>query len=133
VITASTTSWWDGDPVRELLDGTHIDQYGSGGDTRLLTGPPVASNNGTKATPALSGDILGDWREEIVWRTSDNGAPRIYSTPYETTHRITTLLQDRQYRTGLAWQNTAYNQPPHPSFYLGDGMGTAPRPTTATS
>ncbi|MGW3296928.1 rhamnogalacturonan lyase [Streptomyces xiamenensis] len=121
--------WWDGDPVRELLDDTRIDKYGPSGDTRLLTGSGVASNNGTKATPVLSGDILGDWREEVIWRTSNNGALRIYSTPIETDRKITTLLHDRMYRTGLAWQNTAYNQPPHTSFYLGQGMGTAPRPT----
>ncbi|ORT61964.1 hypothetical protein BKD26_00965 [Streptomyces sp. CB03238] len=125
-------SWWDGDTTRELLDGTRIDKYGTGGDTRLLTGASVASNNGTKATPALSGDILGDWREEVVWRTSDNRALRIYSTPYDTTTRITTLLHDTMYRTGLAWQNTAYNQPPHPSFPIGAGMPTAPRPTVVT-
>ncbi len=35
-------------------------------------------------------------------------------------------------RTALAWQNTAYNQPPHPSFFIGDGMATAPRPTVYT-
>ncbi|MEU3524248.1 rhamnogalacturonan lyase [Streptomyces sp. NPDC038707] len=125
-------SWWDGDTVRELLDGTHIDKYGPSGDTRLLTGSGVASNNGTKATPALSGDLLGDWREEVVWRTADNRALRIYSTPYQTTTRITTLLHDPQYRTALAWQNTAYNQPPHPSFFLGADMPTAPRPTVYT-
>ncbi|MBP5871004.1 MULTISPECIES: rhamnogalacturonan lyase [Streptomyces] len=122
-------SWWDGDPVRELLDGTRIDKYGTSGETRLLTGSGVSSNNGTKATPALSGDILGDWREEVVWRTSDNTALRIYSTPVETSRRITTLLHDPMYRTGLAWQNTAYNQPPHTSFFIGDGMPTPPRPT----
>ncbi|MFF7837524.1 rhamnogalacturonan lyase [Streptomyces ossamyceticus] len=121
-------SWWDGDPVRELLDGTRIDKYGPSGDTRLLTGSGVSSNNGTKSTPALSGDILGDWREEVVWRTSGNTALRIYSTPVETGTRITTLLHDTQYRTGLAWQNTAYNQPPHTSFFIGAGMSTAPRP-----
>ncbi|MFI6403733.1 rhamnogalacturonan lyase [Streptomyces sp. NPDC050548] len=125
-------SWWDGDPVRELLDSTHIDKYGTTADTRLLTGADVHSNNSTKATPTLSGDILGDWREEVVWPTTDNTALRIYSTPYETTTRITTLLHDTQYRTALAWQNTAYNQPPHPSFYIGDGMATAPRPTVYT-
>ncbi len=74
----------------------------------------------------LSGDILGDWREEVVWRTSDNTALRIYSTPHETNTRITTLLHDPMYRTALAWQNTAYNQPPHPSFFIGNGMPTAP-------
>ncbi|MFJ2155120.1 rhamnogalacturonan lyase [Streptomyces sp. NPDC087856] len=125
-------SWWDGDPVRELLDATHIDKYGTTADTRLLTASGVHSNNSTKATPTLSGDILGDWREEAVWPTTANTALRIYSTPYETPTRITTLLHDTQYRTALAWQNTAYNQPPHPSFYIGDGMGTAPRPTVYT-
>ncbi|MEU0448367.1 rhamnogalacturonan lyase [Streptomyces tendae] len=125
-------SWWDGDTVRELLDGTHVDKYGPSGDTRLLTGSGVASNNGTKATPVLAGDILGDWREEVVWRTSNNTALRIYSTPYDTDTRITTLLHDTQYRTALAWQNTAYNQPPHPSFFIGADMPTAPRPSVYT-
>ncbi|MGY0490758.1 rhamnogalacturonan lyase [Streptomyces sp. WG-D5] len=125
-------SWWDGDTTRELLDGTHIDKYGTSSDTRLLTGSGVHSNNGTKATPALSGDILGDWREEVVWPTSNNTALRIYSTPVETSTRITTLLHDTMYRTGLAWQNTAYNQPPHPSFFIGNKMPTAPRPTITT-
>ncbi|MFH9822306.1 rhamnogalacturonan lyase family protein [Streptomyces bobili] len=125
-------TWWDGDPVRELLDGTRIDKYGTSGDTRLLTASGVHSNNGTKSTPALSGDILGDWREEVVWPTSNNTALRIYSTPVETGTKITTLLHDTQYRTALAWQNTAYNQPPHPSFFIGNGMATAPRPTVYT-
>ncbi|WP_229069132.1 cellulose binding domain-containing protein [Actinoplanes sp. DH11] len=122
-------AWWDADPVRELLDGTHIDKYGTTGDTRLLTASGVHANNGTKSTPALSGDILGDWREEVIWPTSDNTALRIYATPTPTDRRITTLLQDAQYRLALAWQNTAYNQPPHPSFFIGDGMRTPPRPT----
>ncbi|MEV0272537.1 carbohydrate-binding protein [Hamadaea sp. NPDC050747] len=121
-------AWWDGDPVRELLDGTHIDKYGTSGDTRLLTGSGVASNNGTKSTPAISGDLFGDWREEVVWRTSDSSALRIYSTPSQTTTKIYTLLHDPQYRVALAWQNTAYNQPPHPSFFIGAGMSTPPQP-----
>ncbi len=120
--------WWDGDPVRELLDATRIDKYGPSGDTRLLTGSDVASNNGTKATPALSADILGDWREEVVWRTTDSRALRIYSTPTPTSTRIHTLMHDPQYRVAVAWQNTAYNQPPHPSFFLGAGMTTPPAP-----
>ncbi|AOS64809.1 rhamnogalacturonan lyase [Actinoalloteichus hymeniacidonis] len=125
-------AWWDGDPVRELLDDTRIDKYGPSGDTRLLTGSGVTSNNGTKATPSLSGDILGDWREEVIWPTTDSSALRIYSTPHQTDRRITTLVHDTQYRVALAWQNTAYNQPPHPSFYIGDGMSAAPRPNVYT-
>jgi hypothetical protein len=121
--------WWDADPVRELLDQTRIDKYGTGGDTRLFTASGVASNNGTKATPALSGDILGDWREEVIWRTSNSSALRIYTTTTPTTTRVFTLVHDPQYRVALAWQNTAYNQPPHPSFFLGNGMSTPPQPS----
>jgi hypothetical protein len=120
--------WWDGDPVRELLDQTRIDKYGTSGDTRLLTGSGVASNNGTKATPALSADLFGDWREEVVWRTSDSSALRIYATPTQTDRRIHTLMHDSMYRAAIAWQNTAYNQPPHPSFFIGNGMATPAQP-----
>ncbi|MGI5148722.1 cellulose binding domain-containing protein [Plantactinospora sp. CA-294935] len=127
--SANFLIWWDGDPVRELLDQTRIDKYGTSSDTRLLTGSGVASNNGTKATPALSADILGDWREEVIWRTSDNGALRIYSTPTQTSTRIHTLMHDPMYRVAIAWQNTAYNQPPHPSFFIGNGMSTPPAPS----
>ncbi|GLH95444.1 rhamnogalacturonan lyase family protein [Phytohabitans aurantiacus] len=120
--------WWDGDPLRELLDDTHVDKYGTSGDTRLLTGAGVASNNGTKATPGLSGDILGDWREEVIWRLSDSTAIRVYSTPTQTDRRLYTLMHDAQYRVAIAWQNTAYNQPPHPSYFIGNGMSTPPQP-----
>ncbi|MET8259377.1 cellulose binding domain-containing protein [Micromonospora sp. NPDC005205] len=126
--SANFLAWWDGDPVRELLDGTKIDKYGTGGETRLLDGSAVASNNGTKSTPALSGDILGDWREEVIWRTTDSRALRIYSTPTPTSTRIYTLMHDPQYRVAIAWQNTAYNQPPHPGFFIGNGMNTPPTP-----
>ncbi|WP_435207287.1 cellulose binding domain-containing protein [Micromonospora sp. bgisy143] len=121
-------AWWDGDPVRELLDATKIDKYGTGGETRLLDGSGVASNNGTKSTPSLSGDILGDWREEVIWRTTDSRALRIYSTPTPTSTRIYTLMHDPQYRVAIAWQNTAYNQPPHPGFFIGDQMSSPPTP-----
>jgi hypothetical protein len=126
--SANFLIWWDADPVRELLDQTRIDKYGTGGDTRLLTASGVASNNGTKATPALSADIFGDWREEVVWRTTNSSALRIYFTPTPTTTRIFTLMHDPMYRVAIAWQNTAYNQPPHPSFFLGNGMSTPNQP-----
>jgi rhamnogalacturonan endolyase len=110
--------WWDGDAQRELLDGTHIDKYGTSADTRLLTASGVHANNGTKSTPSLSADILGDWREEVIWPTTDNTALRIYSTTDPTSISHVSLMQDRMYREAVAWQNTGYNQPPHPSFAI---------------
>lgn len=117
--------WWDGDLARELQNGTVIDKHGTG---RLFTGNGVSSNNGTKSTPNLSGDILGDWREELILRTSDNTALRIYTTVAPSNFKIRTLVHDAQYRVALAWQNTAYNQPPHPSFYLGTGVALPTKP-----
>ena len=134
IATASRPSvnfgvWWDADPLRELLDGTKIDKWmtATNKTSNLLTMSGVSSNNGTKATPNLSGDILGDWREEVVMRTSDNTALRIYTTVIPATSRLYTLMHDLQYREAIAWQNTGYNQPPHPGFFLGQDMAAPPR------
>ncbi|WP_304438990.1 rhamnogalacturonan lyase [Caulobacter sp. Root655] len=126
--------WWDGDDLRELLDRNQISKWDwkTGEAKPLLTAQGVASNNGTKATPALSADILGDWREEVIWRAEDNHTLRIYATPYPTQRRLVTLMHDPQYRLSIAWQNTAYNQPPHTSFYLGEGMKTPAHPDIRT-
>ena len=121
--------WWDGDESRELEDKTVIQKYG--GQTLLSCGE-CASNNGTKATPTLVGDILGDWREEVIWREADNSGLRIYTTKDLTTRRIYTLMHDAQYRIAISWQNVAYNQPPHPSFHIGTDMKPPPKPDMRT-
>ncbi|WP_397339059.1 rhamnogalacturonan lyase [Paenibacillus amylolyticus] len=122
--------WWDGDLLRELLDSNRIDKwdYVNGRTVNLLTASGASSNNGTKSTPNLQADLLGDWREEVVWRTNDSSALRIYTTTALTDKRIYTLMHDPVYRLGVAWQNVAYNQPPHTSFYLGEGMNPPPVP-----
>ncbi|WP_421740830.1 cellulose binding domain-containing protein [Cellulomonas sp.] len=130
--SANFLAYWDADTSRELLDGTHIDKYGTGGDTRLLTGSGVRSNNGTKSTPVLSGDLFGDWREEVIWAKSDESGLRIYATPTPTTTRVWTLLHDQTYRVAIAWQNTAYNQPPHPGFFLGTPFTMPAKPVIST-
>ncbi|MFX3648353.1 MAG: rhamnogalacturonan lyase [Paenibacillus sp.] len=122
--------WWDGDLLRELLDSNRIDKWNYANSTtvNLLTASGVTSNNGTKSTPNLQADLFGDWREEVVWRTNDSSALRIYTTTAVTDKRIYTLMHDPVYRLGVAWQNVAYNQPPHTGFYLGEGMNTPPVP-----
>lgn len=118
--------WWDGDPLRELLNGVDITKWDheNGRETRLFSGRGVglASNNSSKSNPCLSADLLGDWREELVARTEDNRELRIYSTTIPTAIRLPTLMHDRQYRLSIAWQNVGYNQPPHVSYFLGHGM-----------
>lgn len=136
--TSNFAIWWDGDLSRELLDhdwnGSNgvpkIDKwdYENNSLVRLETFAGTYSNNSTKGNPSLQADLIGDWREEVIVRTEDSSALRIYSTTDVTDRRIRTLMHDPVYRLGIAWQNTGYNQPPHTSFYLGNGMKTPEAP-----
>ena len=117
--------WWDGDLEREILDGSSdgpatIKKLNEKGEQEtLLITDGYYTCNSTKATPCLSADIFGDWREEVILRAADSKSLRIYTTPYPTQYRIVSLMDDLQYRNQVATQNICYNQPPHPSFYLG--------------
>ena len=112
------TIYWDADPLAELLDHVSISKWNWNTESTdlLLKAEGVVSNNGTKGNPCLSGDILGDWREEVIWPSEDQTELRIYSTTIPAVDRRATWMNDRQYRLAIAWQNVAYNQPPHPSF-----------------
>lgn len=124
--------FWDGDVLSEILNGTNVDKwdYQNAKTVRILDASQYGcrSNNGTKSNPVLSADILGDWREELIYRSADNKELRIFSTSIPTTYRFYCLMQDPQYRLSIAWQNVAYNQPPHTGFYFGEGMKGTPRP-----
>lgn len=113
--------FWDSDLEREMLDGGVVTDYTSNGASVIFNPSGVASCNGTKNTPNLTADLFGDWREEIIMHTTDSSALRIFSTPYSTDTRLFTLMHDTQYRCAVAWQNTAYDQPPHQSFFMGTG------------
>jgi rhamnogalacturonan endolyase len=123
--------WWDGDLLRESLDRALIEKWNPKTERleTLLDGGALgaASINGTKAVPVLSADLFGDWREEVVWRSEDSNSLLVFSTPHPTSHRLTTLMHNPQYRVQVAGQNGGYNQPPHPSFFLGEGMAPAPQ------
>lgn len=116
--------WWDGDLLRELLNKNVVSKYDweAGVCKSLVTFEGAVSNNGTKATPCLQGDILGDWREEVLLRTEDNTALRLYVSPIATDYRFHTFLEDPVYRISIATQNVAYNQPTQPGFYFGPDL-----------
>ena len=125
--------YWDGDLQDELLNKTGIDKWTGDGTMQIMNFRNAASINGTKATPCLSADILGDWREEVILRsTTDSSKLFIYTTTIPTTHRLFTLMHDPMYRVGVAWQNVAYNQPPYLGFYIGDGVDNIPQPDIYT-
>ncbi|WP_309104853.1 hypothetical protein [Microbacterium sp.] len=91
-------------------------------DLTFATAPYLATgltSTGNKSTPTLKGDLLGDWREELVLRASENRLA-IVSTLAPTAYGIRTLMHDPMYRNGVANKNNGYDQVGFASFYLGD-------------
>jgi len=153
--TLSTTSpsvnfriYFDGDLQDELLDasgspkagtyaynvGGKLEKWNSSNKTvdRYFSFYNVEGsslNNYTKANPCLVADIFGDWREEFITRAGDDQNKIIvFSTPVTSPYRLYTLMHDPQYRVSVAWQNVAYNQPPHVSYYLPDMVKKLTKP-----
>jgi len=123
-LSTNMAVWWDGDLLRELLDGTRIAKY-NWDEQRcdvIFNPEGVASNNSTKSNPCLAADLLGDWREEVLLRTRDSQALRLYVSTIPTDHRFVTFMADPVYRISVATQNVAYNQPTQPGFYFGPDM-----------
>ena len=124
-VSVNMACWWDGDLLRELLDKISITKYDYKNKTSnvIFSADECLSNNGTKATPCLQGDIIGDWREEVLFRTTDNKNLRLYVSTHDTGYRFHTFLEDPVYRISIATQNVAYNQPTQPGFYFGADLG----------
>lgn len=113
--------FWDGDLYDNLLDGANITDWNGRNMSNVFSAGnyDCVSINGTKANPSLQADLFGDWREEVVYPTTDGNALRVFSTTDTTEYKIKTLMQDPVYRSGVAAEQTAYNQPPHVGFYMG--------------
>ena len=136
--------YWDGDLLDEFMDSPGVERsptvYKAPGQQEVGTGRSYQDNrcwmgqgnlnNSSKNNPCFLGDIIGDWREEIVTRTSD--ALIIQTTSFSSPWGITSLWYDHEYRNGMAWQSVGYNQPPHISFFLGEMEGITKEPPAVT-
>ena len=132
--------YWDGSVQDQLFDGSYkysndlyaqashaepaIQKWNGSAFTTVASFYNAANNyaqtaNYTKATPCLQADLLGDWREELIlWNKRDSSQVMLFTTAIPTAQAVPTLMHDHTYRMGVAWQNTAYNQPPHLGYYL---------------
>lgn len=116
--------WWDGDLLREMLDRNMIIKYDWENKKfiPLVKFTGTLFNNGTKSNPCLQGDMIGDWREEILVRSEDNASLRLYVSTIPTEYRFHTFLEEPIYRISIATQNVGYNQPTQPGFYFGPDL-----------
>ncbi|MEZ0446954.1 rhamnogalacturonan lyase [Cellulomonas sp. ICMP 17802] len=111
---------WLPDGTTQIVNGSGdqdvtIDDWTRG---RQLTATGTRANNGTKGNPSLVADILGDSREELLVRTADSSAIRVFTSTALSHRKMYTLMQDPQYRVEVARQQTTYNQPSDVGFYL---------------
>ena len=129
--TTSYAVWWDGDLLRELLGRSRVTKWNweSEQEETIVR----FQGRGAPRGPNLLGDIIGDWREEVVIASSDQKFLRVYTTSLPTKHRLFTLMQDPQYRLSIAWQNVVYNKPPHTGYFLGHDMRAPERPKIRVS
>lgn len=126
--------YWDGDLLEEFMDSPGAQErapyvYKAPGQKEVGTDRSYSNNrcwggsgnlnNSSKNNPSFLGDIIGDWREELVIRQG-NSSLRIFVSSYPSPHGITTLWADHEYRNAMTWQSVGYNQPPHTSFFLGE-------------
>ncbi|MDR1209008.1 MAG: putative Ig domain-containing protein [Clostridiales bacterium] len=130
--------YWDGDLMVEMQDHSYTESsatfnysnitkwdYLSGTELTYFQSTEAYTNNGTKGNPCLSGDLIGDWREEVIFRVGTTNAVRVYMTTLWTEYVVKCLMLDQQYRGAIAWQNGTYNQPPHTSYLPSEGTLTS--------
>ena len=114
--------YWTDTAERAVLDRTMADQYGKG---RVFTGDGAGYNNASKSNACITADIMGDWREEMLFPVGSDTI-RVFTTTYTTEYNLYTLMHNPQYRIQTAAQNNGYNQPPHTDFYLDSVEYTRP-------
>ena len=123
--SANFRTYWDGDLLEEITETGIIYKWaGVKNGQKVMVDMPSTYGIGTnliKYTPNLQADIFGDWREEqIYYDKATRSHLYIFSTPYASDYRIPCLMHDHHYRMATIWQTSAYNQPPHLSYYLPD-------------
>lgn len=123
-LSTNMAVWWDGDLSRELLDRNAVSKFNPENNTceRIAVFEGCSANNGSKSNPAIQADLLGDWREEVLLRTNDNTALRLYVTTIPTDYRFHTFLEDVPYRMSVVSENVCYNQPTQVGFYFGTDL-----------
>ena len=114
--------WWDGDLNRQTFSGTKVTNYIKGRAFSIHR-YDVDYINTTKENPSFYGDILGDWREEIIMPDATKVKDiKIFSTWMPTEHRIPWLMTDHVYAMSALNENIGYNQPTHTGYYLGSDL-----------
>ncbi len=114
--------FWDADLYDEMSNDIEITDWNGSSMISIFNASGCVVATSGKYTPALQADLFGDWREEMCFPLSDQSAVRVFTTTAVTEYKLPTLMHDPVYRSGVAAEQTAYNQPPHIGFYLSEAL-----------
>lgn len=119
---------WDGDTGTELMDQNWAGEWNLQAQDRNTYYSKWNFDGLVQARGAMPfyGDILGDWREEVLVESADHSELRIYTTPLETDVRLYTLVHNPQYRNELTVHG--YKQSHHVDYFMGFDMAAPPQP-----
>ncbi|KAM6509775.1 hypothetical protein FALCPG4_017420 [Fusarium falciforme] len=123
--------WWDGDVLLELFNDGKIEKWNWEEPSTSNKVPRITQiskfggvTNGRN--PTLIGDILGDWREEVIVTNADMDELLIFTTDKPSDIRLYTLAHNPNYRNDLTVKG--YIQSHHVDYFLGQGMEQPPQP-----
>ncbi|MFE6821145.1 hypothetical protein [Streptomyces sp. NPDC057690] len=122
--------WWDGDKASELLDFTRVEKWDPATESSATVFDPAGVVSGARNATPFYGDLVGDWREEILAETADHTALRLYTSTVPTGTRVYTLAQNPAYRLG--WTVRGYLQSTYTDYYLGTETRRVPEPHLTT-
>ena len=115
--------WFDGSLSRQGLSEEGVIHSVPNGRTFTMWRYSMTMINGTKGNPSWYGDLVGDWREEIILPDATRLADiKIFSTWYPTAHKFPWLMTDHCYWMSCLNQNIGYNQPTNTGYYLGSDL-----------
>ena len=115
--------WWDGDLLSESFNDGRIEEwnYENKSTSRIMTTWNVAeAKRSDRGVPMFYGDIMGDWREEIVMTNYAFSALTILTTTQPTDERIYCLAQNPAYRNCMTGKG--YYQSHMLDYFLGANM-----------
>ena len=124
--------WFDGTLSRQLYN-ENIIHSPANGRTFTMFRYDMSYVNGSKGNPSWYGDLVGDWREEVIVPDATKLKDlKVFTTWYNTKYKFPYLMSDHTYMMQCLNQNIGYNQPTNLGYFLGTGMNMDDVPLTPT-
>lgn len=120
--------FWDGDELLELFNDGKFEKWNTESEDvhRIFRVSDYGGIQPDDKNPAFHGDILGDWREEVIVVNEDHTELLIFTTDQPTDIRLYTLAHNPAYRNSMTLKG--YVQSHHVDYFIGNDMSAPVKP-----